>query len=661
MGRKSGLLTLGLLALSGIGPSAAQLRLGDTRQLTESMLAAGRWIEGRWELTLVSPEAAAVMVHVEDFDALRGRLEIGGISYAEPRFWSRPNSGSQVAIVYQPADPRDRSLPFRLTEYAHFADRPQAKGAERDIAACHVDSGQLDLVPVSSATVMVLFQDTVLGQPGWFACTGTYVSDRLRTSRRYVLTANHCVQRPEQAETAQFYWSRFGERATVASWPAAQITTGAVLRKTVSESEGDATLLELTHTPPAFAAALMPTADELAPGSPTYTFHHPDSSWMRFTSGAREAATPGIETGIVAEGSFRPSDYYYKVTEPFGLTDYGSSGAGLRTQDGVFGVLSYGPAVTCNPQGRHGVYGRLSTFLPRVQQYLWNNPSGVCAADTSATNITVEADGASGMFTVNAPPSCRWAVAADSEYITVTPRTGAGAGTVAFQIRANTAAAERLGTVSILSEQRRVVHYAQRGASAAALFSDVPPTHLFAPHIQYLLRQNVTAYGCPGAGAYCPDVIMTRGQMAEFIVKSLFGANVVVELTPAFSDVSFSHPAFVYVQKMKELRITDGCTATTYCPDEPVTRGQMAAFIVRAWNVKNGRDSRAPFDFASTPYFSDTPPSNIFFGPIQKMKELGITSGCTPTTYCPNNPNTRGEIAVFLSRGVFALWEGRSN
>ncbi|MBL8227909.1 MAG: S-layer homology domain-containing protein [Bryobacterales bacterium] len=638
----------------------AQQQVGETRRLADDAVV-GVWDGDQWKLRISSPGAAAMLLHVEEFDALRGRLEIGGRVYGEASFWSLPRTGDQLTVTYQPNDPADRTLPFRLTEYAHFYARPQGKTTVREIASCHVDTGQTDLIPVSSATVLVLYPDTVLGQPVWLACTGTYVADRLNTNRRYVITANHCVRRPEQVQSAQFYWSRFGERTEVSNWPVSQITTGAVLRKTVSEAEGDATLIELTHTPPAFATRLTVSADELVAGSATYTFHHPDSSWMRFTSGAREAPVSGMDTGILAEGSFRPSDYYYKITEPIGLTDYGSSGAGLRTSATMFGVLSYGPAVTCNPQGRHGIYGRISTFLPRVQEYLWNNPAGSCSAETSAANLTVNASGTSGTFTVTAPGACRWAVAADSEYIVVSPKSGSGAATISYQILGNTGAGERLGTVSVLSEQRRVVHYAQRGIDSTALLSDVPSTHLFAPHIQYMLRQGVTAYGCAQANGYCPDAVMTRGQMAEFIIKSLFGANVVVDLTPAFTDVPFSHPAFVYVQKMKELRITDGCTTTTYCPDDPVTRGQMAAFIVRAWNVKNGRDSRASFDFLATPYFSDTPASNIFFGPIQKMKELGITSGCTAANYCPNNPNTRGEIAVFLGRGVFALWEGRPN
>ena len=42
------------------------------------------------------------------------------------------------------------------------------------------------------------------------------------------------------------------------------------------------------------------------------------------------------------------------------------------------------------------------------------------------------------------------------------------------------------------------------------------------------------------------------------------------------------------------------------------------------------------------------------------MKDLGITSGCSFTQYCPDDPNTRGQISVFLARGLFVLWNDRS-
>ncbi|MBL8235528.1 MAG: S-layer homology domain-containing protein, partial [Bryobacterales bacterium] len=87
-------------------------------------------------------------------------------------------------------------------------------------------------------------------------------------------------------------------------------------------------------------------------------------------------------------------------------------------------------------------------------------------------------------------------------------------------------------------------------------------------------------------------------------------------------DVPVNHPFFTFISLMKLNGITQGCTATTYCPDDLITRGQMAVFLVRA---VLGSDS---FSHPSTPYFSDVQPNHPQFRYIQKLRELGVTAGC---------------------------------
>jgi hypothetical protein len=74
----------------------------------------------------------------------------------------------------------------------------------------------------------------------------------------------------------------------------------------------------------------------------------------------------------------------------------------------------------------------------------------------------------------------------------------------------------------------------------------------------------------------------------------------------------------------------------------------MAVFIIRA---RYG--TQAGFDYPQMPYFTDVPPGAFAYNYIQRMAEDHITTGCTPTTYCPTSPVTRGQMAIFIMRGTF--------
>ena len=95
------------------------------------------------------------------------------------------------------------------------------------------------------------------------------------------------------------------------------------------------------------------------------------------------------------------------------------------------------------------------------------------------------------------------------------------------------------------------------------------------------------------------------------------------------------------INALAESGITTGCTPTTYCPADNVTRGQMAAFLARAFNLPD----------TTNDYFTDDT-NSIFQGDINQLAESAITSGCTPTTYCPADNVTRGQMAAFLKRAL---------
>jgi hypothetical protein len=87
-------------------------------------------------------------------------------------------------------------------------------------------------------------------------------------------------------------------------------------------------------------------------------------------------------------------------------------------------------------------------------------------------------------------------------------------------------------------------------------------------------------------------------------------------------------------------------TASTpsFCPGDPVTRGQMAALLVRA------------FDYPPTDPFADwfaDDNDSEFEAEIEALAAAGITLGCNPPyndRFCPGAPVTRGQIASFLVR-----------
>lgn len=148
--------------------------------------------------------------------------------------------------------------------------------------------------------------------------------------------------------------------------------------------------------------------------------------------------------------------------------------------------------------------------------------------------------------------------------------------------------------------------------------------------------------GCnpPLNDLFCPDKTVTRGQMAAFLVRAL-GLDGSAE--DYFSDDDDS----VFQADINALAasgITSGCSATEFCPNRGVTRGQMAAFLDRALNLP-----------ATSPDWFDDDNDSIFRDSIDRLAASGITSGCNPpanTNFCPTKNVTRAQMASFLSRAL---------
>jgi hypothetical protein len=124
--------------------------------------------------------------------------------------------------------------------------------------------------------------------------------------------------------------------------------------------------------------------------------------------------------------------------------------------------------------------------------------------------------------------------------------------------------------------------------ACTGVFPDVPCSLVFAPWIEALAAEGIST-GC-GGGLFCPDNLVTRRQMAIFLLKTKYGSSY---LPPAcagvFDDVPCpTGPAVDFIERLAAEQITGGCSVTPplYCPDNSSTRGQMAAFIVKTFNLQ---------------------------------------------------------------------------
>ncbi len=171
---------------------------------------------------------------------------------------------------------------------------------------------------------------------------------------------------------------------------------------------------------------------------------------------------------------------------------------------------------------------------------------------------------------------------------------------------------------------------------------------VFEVSIEWMAAQGITK-GCnPSEGntRFCPDAFVTRGQMAAFLVRAL-------GLVGALDDPFVDDDDSIFeadIEKLAAAGITRGCNPsegnTKFCPDARVTRGQMAAFLVRALSYT---------DAGAGDLFVDDDDS-IFEADIDRLGTAGVTKGCNPsegnTKFCPNDFVTRGQMAAFLHRAL---------
>jgi hypothetical protein len=260
---------------------------------------------------------------------------------------------------------------------------------------------------------------------------------------------------------------------------------------------------------------------------------------------------------------------------------------------------------------------------------------------------------------VTTAPGCQWAMGADQSWIPESGWYRIGGGpfqTIPIGIPANLDAMPRTGLISILADNstKSKVRFIQAGSNTPQDFTDVPVSNPSFTNIALLKAFKITN-GC-GTQLFCPDQLVTREQMASFIVRSVMRTeDFTYARTPYFTDVPATNQFFKYIQKLKELGITNGCAANLYCPTDPVPRWQMAVFLVKALATDTfpPKVGGVPTGFTAEPAFIDVASTDWYFAHVQKIKDEGVTNGCGGGRFCPNDLTTRAQMAGFIIRTFF--------
>jgi|GEM_PF-3327556 len=158
----------------------------------------------------------------------------------------------------------------------------------------------------------------------------------------------------------------------------------------------------------------------------------------------------------------------------------------------------------------------------------------------------------------------------------------------------------------------------------------------------------IYAIGADGTRTLLGQVATTAGALVIDLQASARTIYYEVLAAGRFPDVPLDHWAFDEIEACADAGIVAGYPDGTYRPALAVTRDQMAVYISRALV---GGDDYIPTPPA-TPSFLDVPTDHWAFRYIECAAALDIVRGYGDGTYRPGRAVDRGQMAVFIARGI---------
>jgi hypothetical protein len=163
--------------------------------------------------------------------------------------------------------------------------------------------------------------------------------------------------------------------------------------------------------------------------------------------------------------------------------------------------------------------------------------------------------------------------------------------------------------------------------------------------IEAIYNEGITK-GCDERGIlFCPDDPVTRGQMAAFLDRS-------IPFPPATDDFFSDDDSSIFednINRIAGAEVTRGCNPpanTEFCPERGITRAEMATLLVRSF------PDLVP-ETASDQFTDDD--TSVHEQDINLIAAAGITFGCNPPDndqFCPRQEVTRAQMASFLVRAL---------
>ena len=172
-------------------------------------------------------------------------------------------------------------------------------------------------------------------------------------------------------------------------------------------------------------------------------------------------------------------------------------------------------------------------------------------------------------------------------------------------------------------------------AAEQSPFRDVSASDYYYDAVKWAAEQGITTG--TSADLFSPSAPCTRAQMVTFLWRAAGSPNVGGALT--FTDVADSAYYAPAVRWAASVGVTSGTGAGRFSPDNPCTRGQMAAFLYR-WQ-------QSPAASGSNP-FSDVADSDYYYAAVLWAYQKGVTQGVSASAFAPSAPCTRGQMAMFL-------------